>query len=421
MRIPAAKLEGAASAPKEDVSDDALWAMRELREARAQAAESDTKVPLSETESLLQWHWANLEYGNGTQLCNLSNRWWDADDEFDFGGTHHLLPEGYGGLLEKLLPGLDVRYSHSVESVMRTADSITVEAMTPTGKLRISADKVICTLPLGVLKTGRVRFEPSLKPSKKQAIQRLGFGTLNKVLLVFERAFWEEAEGKRDFWGVAARSACQRGEAFQFWNMTRCNGKPMLLVLFAGRAAKLAGSKEEAERAAVGATLRALRAVFGEDKVPKPVSSIATRWEHDAFSCGTYSHIAVGASTTDYDVMAEPEWGGRLLFAGEATCRQHPATVAGAYISGRREAARISCDLLAQHRQHAEQAREQQGERQQPDEQQLQWQRFLQQQQQQRRQQRQQLQQQQLQQHQLRLQQLQQLERQQRVLPLGGQ
>ena len=36
-----------------------------------------------------------------------------------------------------------------------------------------------------------------------------------QVLLVFERAFWEEAEGRRDFWGVCSRAASQRGEAFQ--------------------------------------------------------------------------------------------------------------------------------------------------------------------------------------------------------------
>ena len=46
-----------------------------------------------------------------------------------------------------------------------------------------------------------------------------------QVLLVFEEAFWERAEGKRDFWGITARSARERGVAFQFWNMQRCTGR----------------------------------------------------------------------------------------------------------------------------------------------------------------------------------------------------
>ena len=68
-------------------------------------------------------------------------------------------------------------------------------------------------------------FDPPLPPRKLQAVERLGFGTLNKVLLVFDHPFWEKREGKRDFWGVTARSARQRGVAFQFWNMQRCTGR----------------------------------------------------------------------------------------------------------------------------------------------------------------------------------------------------
>ena len=52
------------------------------------------------------------------------------------------------------------------------------------------ADAVICTLPLGVLKAQTVRFDPPLPARKTGAIQRLGFGLLNKVALLFPYAFW---------------------------------------------------------------------------------------------------------------------------------------------------------------------------------------------------------------------------------------
>ena len=49
----------------------------------------------------------------------------------------------------------------------------------------------------------------------------------------------------------------------------------------------------------------------------------------------------MGATGEDYDALAEPVGDG-LYFAGEATMRRHPATMHGAFLSGMREAARIS-------------------------------------------------------------------------------
>jgi CRP-like cAMP-binding protein len=53
--------------------------------------------------------------------------------------------------------------------------------------------------------------------------------------------------------------------------------------------------------------------------------------------------MAVGATTNDIEVLAEPV-SNRLFFAGEATYAHHWAAVPGAYMSGLREAARISGD-----------------------------------------------------------------------------
>jgi lysine-specific histone demethylase 1 len=65
----------------------------------------------------------------------------------------------------------------------------------------LSGDAVLCTLPLGVLKQctasntqgvpNTVQFIPPLPDWKVAAIQRLGFGNLNKVVLCFERIFWD--------------------------------------------------------------------------------------------------------------------------------------------------------------------------------------------------------------------------------------
>jgi monoamine oxidase len=77
--------------------------------------------------------------------------------------------------------------------------------------------------------------------------------------------------------------------------------------------------------------------MFGS-AVLAPSGMIVTRWGEDRWARGAYSHIPVGAEAGDRDVLAEPLFGGRVRFAGEATHREHAATVHGAYLSGLREA-----------------------------------------------------------------------------------
>jgi monoamine oxidase len=48
---------------------------------------------------------------------------------------------------------------------------------------RIEADAVVVSVSLGVLKSEAITFEPELPDRKKEAISRLGFGLLNKVLV----------------------------------------------------------------------------------------------------------------------------------------------------------------------------------------------------------------------------------------------
>ena len=48
---------------------------------------------------------------------------------------------------------------------------------------KFAADIVLVTAPLGCLKAGQIDFAPKLPAWKTEAIQKLGFGTLNKVIL----------------------------------------------------------------------------------------------------------------------------------------------------------------------------------------------------------------------------------------------
>lgn len=59
----------------------------------------------------------------------------------------------------------------------------------------VDADYVICTVSLGVLKEqADVLFSPNLPNSKKNAINNLGFGYVNKIFTEYAKPFWVKTQ-----------------------------------------------------------------------------------------------------------------------------------------------------------------------------------------------------------------------------------
>ncbi|EXJ88493.1 lysine-specific histone demethylase 1 [Capronia coronata CBS 617.96] len=295
---------------------------------------------------LINWHFANLEYANAANVDKLSLRGWDQDIGNEFEGEHSQVVGGYQQVPRALWrhpEPLDVRTRKVVKSIKYSAAGSQSKAtVTCEDGQSIEADKVVFTAPLGVLKEQSIQFDPPLPQWKRDAIRRMGFGLLNKVILVFERPFWDV---DRDMFGLlrGARNGPGlhqsdykegRGQFYLFWNCIQTSGLPVLIALVAGEAA------HEAERVSdedlVGQCLGQLRNVFGAPNVPSPLESIVTRWGSDRFARGTYSYVAAEARPGDYDLIAAPIQ--NLFFAGEATIATHPATVHGAYLSGLRAA-----------------------------------------------------------------------------------
>lgn len=78
---------------------------------------------------------------------------------------------------------------------------------------------------------------------------------------------------------------------------------------------------------------------------PEPTAALITRWAADPWSLGSYTYLAVGATPQDRRTLAEPL--GRLVLAGEATSVDHPSTVHGALLSGRRAAGQVRAAVPA--------------------------------------------------------------------------
>lgn len=315
----------------------------------------------SRDRQILDWHFANLEFANATPLTSLSLKHWDQDDDFEFSGSHMTVRNGYSCLPAALAEGLDIRLNTAVRHVRYTRTGVEIVTQS-TSKSSITTtqtfkgDAVLITLPLGVLKShpSGVQFHPPLPEWKTAAIHRMGFGNLNKVVLCFDRVFWDP---NTNLFGHVGSTTANRGELFLFWNLYK---SPVLIALVAGEAAnKLENVSDEI---IVGSAIAVLKGIFGSSAVPQPKETVVTRWKSDEWSRGSYSFVAAGSSGNDYDLMASPVAPPvvsgmppgnpappnppRVFFAGEHTIRNYPATVHGALLSGLREAGRIADQFL---------------------------------------------------------------------------
>lgn len=249
------------------------------------------------------------------------------EDEGGFKGADALFPGGYDQILEALAESGPVRHNEVVQRIEARDDGVRVE----TDRGAYEAGHVIVTLPLGVLKKGSVTFSPPLPARKQGAIDRLAMGALNKIALVFPRAFWPE---EPHFLGYMS---ARRGELPVFLNLQRAFSAPVLIAFVTGRYGRQIAELPDSE--VEEAVMNVLRLMYGPS-IPSPTRMVRTHWERDRFAFGSYAHIPVGAEPADMDILAEPV--GRLHFAGEATHREHSGTVHGAILSGRREAQRIA-------------------------------------------------------------------------------
>ncbi len=247
------------------------------------------------------------------------------DDSVD--GDEVVFPEGFDALATHLAHGLDIRLSHVVRQVRWDAGG--VEIVTDHGEFH--ADQAVVTVPVGVLKSGELGFDPPLPATHAEALDGLRMNAFEKIFLRFPSAFWDE-----DVYAIR-----QQGPAGLWWHswydLTRVHGVPTLLTFAAGPSAE--ATRGWTDEQIVASVLDALRGIYGQ-RVEDPVETLITRWQDDPFSLGSYAYMTVGSSPDDHDLLATPV-GGVLHLAGETTWTDDPATVTAAFRSGHRAAENV--------------------------------------------------------------------------------
>lgn len=287
----------------------------------------------------------------GADFKDVSLKYWQSD--ITYSGGDATIVDGYRGIYEGLAKilrehnGSGIKINQEVVSIVYDEDEeiVTVETKNPhseaegvaqTSTSTFTGEYVVCTLPLGVLKQRPPKFSPPLSLRRREAVERLQMGLLNKIIVTYDRCFWPQDQPFLSFLSSPASVAflpTLKSRALFAQNYKPITGTNTL-VFYLGSDTGAAMEKLSNEEIKDGIHT-ILKHHFGtEEGFPKDgqgsSSIVVTRWLSDPYSCGSYSYIrpAKEAETpvpTPYDFaeFARPAWGERLYFAGEATNADH--------------------------------------------------------------------------------------------------
>ena len=195
---------------------------------------------------------------------------------------------------------------------------------------KYEANAVIVTASLGALKKEVIKFTPELPIEKKQSIKKLGWGTLNKVILKFENKFWSDT----DFIVIANKES-----NFHAWiNEEPVCKEPVIVANISGKNAKKFENKTDEE--VVQIALNELKAVYGT-KVSELNSYYITKWSMEPYIYGSYSTYKAGENSQLLRKQLSTPVNSKLFFAGEATSVRVAGYLQMALQSGVREAENI--------------------------------------------------------------------------------
>ena len=263
-------------------------------------------------------------YVNGCELDQVSILDMDAYEDTEINWR---VRRGYGALMAAYGALCPLALNTQVTLIDHSGKRVRIE----TSRGTLSAGKVIVTVPTNLIADEAIRFHPAL-PAKVDAARGLPLGLADKVVLALDQPEALPKDG--NLRGATMRTAMG---AFHL----RPFGQPCIEGFFGGRFAQ---QLEDAGDGALAAqSIDEIVALLGSDfrRRLKPLAE--SRWAHDPFARGSYSHALPGHAGKRA-VLAAPV-DGRLFFAGEATSPNFFTTAHGARDSGERAAGEVLATL----------------------------------------------------------------------------
>lgn len=259
-------------------------------------------------------------YINGCELDQVSVFDMDAYEDTEINWR---VRRGYGALIAAYGAHCPLALGCEVTRIDHAGKRLRIESSRGT----LTAGQAIVTVPTNLIAAEAIRFHPAL-PAKVDAARGLPLGLADKVMLAL--ADPEALPKDGNLRGATMRTAMGSYHLRPF-------GQACIEGYFGGRFAR---ELEDAGPGALAAqSIDEIAALLGNDYRRKLTPLLESRWSHDPFARGSYSHALPGHAGMRA-VLAAPI-NGRLFFAGEATSPNFFSTAHGARDSGERAAKEV--------------------------------------------------------------------------------
>lgn len=265
-----------------------------------------------------------------SKIGNLSAKNYETNERK---GGDYLIPGGYWSIFDKRSEHKNIEYILNAKVIeVNQKDHWKKPFVILEDGNKYSAEYILVTVPLGVLKKNIIKFSPLLSPRKQIAINNLGFGSLEKVVVQFSHAFW------KDFSLFKVIDNPVKFLSYAI-NYHKVSGKNTLIFLVGGEGQSFKKYYTASEEDFKKAILDTLIPLFPEEEI-KIEMIHWTKWHIDPFSYGSYSSFDMNSSKSLVEEFSNNE--DKVYFAGEHTHPTDFETVAGAYGSGIRAAKQIA-------------------------------------------------------------------------------
>lgn len=250
--------------------------------------------------SLLSAYWNSKDEEN----------WSSGDVDYKFSNTYFdVINDYFAAPIQS-----KISLNSPVASIDYSASTINV---TTTNGTTYTADKVIVTVPISILKLGEIQFIPALSSEKTAAFSNFGMGPGMKVFLKFSQSFYPD--------NIYGGTTCAAYVNDTIGKST--NDHVMLAFVMGDQAQTLHNLGSDS--AIVNALLQELDGMFNGAATANFIQATVFDYTAKPFIKGAYGYSTIGMN--DARKVAAESLGNQVYFAGEAmNLNGHHQTVHGA-------------------------------------------------------------------------------------------